>query len=116
MMTTLDCGMLADVATVVTFKWQCMALGAVLFGLGMIGFLARRNMIIMFLSTEVMLQGVLVNLLGFNALYTTLNGQSLALFILVVAAVEAAIGLGLIVLLYRLKGSLDSESWRSMKG
>lgn len=115
-MSDMGCGMIADVATLITFKWQCMVLGAVLFGLGLIGFVARRNMIIMFLSTEVMLQGVLVNLLGFNAIYATLNGQSLALFILVIAAVEAAIGLGLIVLLFRLRGSLDSESWRSMKG
>lgn len=112
----MGCGMMADIATMVTLKWQCMVLGAVLFGLGLIGFVSRRNMIVMFLSTEVMLQGVLVNLVGFNAVYSTLNGQSLALFILVIAAVEAAIGLGLIVLLFRLRQSLDSEAWRSMKG
>ncbi|MBN1342621.1 MAG: NADH-quinone oxidoreductase subunit NuoK [Phycisphaerae bacterium] len=109
--------MIAAATFAVTFNWQCMLLGAVLFGLGLVGFLARRNLIIMFLSTEVMLQGVLVNLLGFNRLYpTSLNGQSFALFLLVVAAVEAAIGLGLIVLLFRLRRTLDSEAWRSMKG
>jgi NADH-quinone oxidoreductase subunit K len=108
--------MMAVTTGLLPFKWHCMVLGAVLFGLGMIGFVSRRNLIIMFLSTEVMLQGVLVNLLGFNLLYPTLNGQSLALFILVIAAVEAAIGLGMIVLLFRLRRSLDSEAWRSMKG
>ncbi len=108
--------MIADAAFLLTFKWQCVVLGAVLFGLGLIGFVSRRNLIVMFLSTEVMLQGVLVNLLGFNALYPTLNGQALALFILVIAAVEAAVGLGLIVLLYRVRGTLDSEAWRSMRG
>jgi NADH-quinone oxidoreductase subunit K len=107
---------MADVAVVISIKWQCMVLGAVLFGLGLIGFLARRNLIVMFLSTEVMLQGVLVNLLGFNAVYPALNGQSFALFVLVVAAVEAAIGLGLIVLLFRSRLSLDSEAWVSMRG
>ncbi len=105
-----------DAAFILSLKWQCMILGAVLFGLGLIGFVARRNLIIMFLSTEVMLQGVLVNLVGFNAMYPTLNGQSFALFVLVVAAVEAAIGLGLIVLLFRSRLSLDSEAWASMKG
>ncbi len=108
--------MMADAAILAAFKWHCMVLGAVLFGLGLIGFVARRNLIVMFLSTEVMLQGVLVNLLGFNSVYPTLNGQSFALFILVVAAVEAAVGLGLIVFLYRLRRSLDSEAWRSMSG
>lgn len=107
---------MVDAAFIVSLKWQCMILGVVLFGLGLIGFVARRNLIIMFLSTEVMLQGVLVNLVGFNAMYPTLNGQSFALFVLVVAAVEAAIGLGLIVLLFRSRLSLDSEAWASMKG
>ena len=108
--------MIADATFLLAFKWHCMVLGAVLFGLGLIGFVSRRNLIIMFLSTEVMLQGVVVNLLGFNAMYPTLNGQSFALFILVVAAVEAAVGLGLIVLLFRLRKSLDSEAWQSMRG
>lgn len=108
--------MMADATMLVAMKWHCMVLGAVLFGLGLVGFVTRRNLIIMFLSTEVMLQGVLVNLLGFNVLHQTLNGQSLALFILVVAAVEAAVGLGMVILLFRLRRSLDSEAWRSMKG
>jgi len=108
--------MMIDASVVISIKWQCMVLGAVLFGLGLVGFVARRNLIVMFLSTEVMLQGVLVNLLGFNVMYPTLNGQSFALFVLVVAAVEAAIGLGLIVLLFRSCTSLDSEAWASMKG
>ncbi len=108
--------MLAEVAFLVTFKWHCMVLGAVLFGMGLIGFVTRRNMIVMFLCTEVMLQGVLVNLLGMNVLYPTLNGQAFALFVLVIAAVEAAVGLGMIVLLFRLRRSLDSEEWRTMSG
>ena len=107
---------MVDAGFIVSLKWQCMILGAVLFGLGLIGFVARRNLIIMFLSTEVMLQGVLVNLVGVNAMYPTLNGQSFSLFVLVVAAVEAAIGLGLIVLLFRSRLSLDSEAWASMRG
>ncbi len=108
--------MIAVAPTLLAFKWQCVLLGAVLFGLGLIGFVSRRNLIIMFLSTEVMLQGVVVNLLGFNTVYQTLNGQSFALFVLVIAAVEAAVGLGLIVLLFRRRATLDSEAWKQMSG
>jgi NADH-quinone oxidoreductase subunit K len=108
--------MIADASVLSIFKWQCLLLGAVLFGLGLIGFVSRRNLIIMFLSTEVMLQGVLVNLLGLNAVYRTVAGQSFALFVLVIAAVEAAVGLGMIVLLFRRRATLDSEAWRQMSG
>jgi NADH-quinone oxidoreductase subunit K len=93
-----------------------MVVGAVLFGLGLIGFLARRNLIVMFLSTEVMFQGVLLNLVGLGELNGNLQGQAFALFVLVIAAVEAGLGLGIVVLLYRRKGTLDAEAWREMRG
>ena len=93
-----------------------MILGAVLFGLGLIGFLARRNLIVMFLCTEVMFQGVLLNLVGFGALNGNLQGQAFALFVLVVAAVEAGLGLGIVVMLYRRRGTLDAEEWRELRG
>ncbi len=108
--------MIGDVMTVLNFQWQCMLLGSVLFGLGLVGFISRRNLIIMFLSTEVMLQGVLVNLLGLNTIHQALNGQSFALFVLVIAAVEAAVALGMIVLLFRRRATLDSEAWKQMGG
>lgn len=91
-------------------------LGAVLFAIGLAGFLARRNLIVMFLSTEIMFQGVLVNLVALGRLHETVDGQVFGLFILVVAAVEAGLGLGLVVLLYRRKHTLDSEAWATMSG
>jgi NADH-quinone oxidoreductase subunit K len=91
-------------------------LGAMLFAIGVIGFLARRNLIIMFLSTEVMFQGVILNLLGFGVRHHQLTGQAFAMFLLVIAAVEAGLALGLVVLLYRRKGTLDVEAWRTLKG
>jgi len=93
-----------------------MLIGAVLFGLGVIGFLMRRNLIIMFLSTEVMFQGVLLNLVGFGAIGGNLQGQAFALFVLVIAAVEAGLGLGIVVMLYRRKGTLDAEAWATLRG
>jgi NADH-quinone oxidoreductase subunit K len=91
-------------------------LGAILFALGLIGFLSRRNLIVMFLSTEVMFQGVIVNLVAFGRLWENVDGQVFALFLLVIAAVEAGLGLGLVVMLYRRKGTLDAEAWALMHG
>ena len=93
-----------------------IVIGAALFALGLVGFMARRNLIVMFLSTEVMFQGVVVNLVAFTRMHNHLEGQAFALFLLVVAAVEAGLALGLIVLLHRRKGTLDSEAWAAMSG
>lgn len=93
-----------------------LVVGAVLFAVGLTGFLTRRNLIIMFLSTELMLQGVVVNLVAFGRYHHNLAGQAFALFLLVVAAAEAAVALGLVVLLYRRRGSIDAEAWRELKG
>lgn len=90
--------------------------GAILFGIGLVGFLARRNLILMFLATEVMFQGVILNLVGFGMQHVDLRGQTFALFLIVIAAVEAGLALGLVVLLFRRTGTLDSEEWQRMKG
>lgn len=93
-----------------------MVLGAALFGLGLVGFLTRRNLIIMFLCTEVMFQGVLMNLVGVGLAHGNFQGQAFGLFVLVIAAVEAGLGLAIVVMLYRRRGTLDAESWRIMRG
>ncbi len=93
-----------------------MLIGAILFSLGAIGFVTRRNMIVMFLCTEVMFQGVLVNLVAMGLKSGNLQGQVLSIFVLVIAAVEAGLGLAIVVMLYRRRGTLDAESWREMRG
>lgn len=93
-----------------------MFVGALIFGLGVVGFLARRNMIVMFLSTEIMFQGVLVNLVAMGLLHGNIQGQAMGLFVLVIAAVEAGLGLAIVVMMYRRRGTLDAESWRTMRG
>ncbi|MCG8409375.1 MAG: NADH-quinone oxidoreductase subunit NuoK [Phycisphaerales bacterium] len=93
-----------------------MIIGAILFGLGATGFLTRRNMIVMFLCTEIMFQGVLVNLVGMGMMHGNLEGQVLGIFVLVIAAVEAGLGLAIVVMMYRRRGTLDAESWRQMRG
>jgi NADH-quinone oxidoreductase subunit K len=92
-----------------------LIVGAVLFALGMIGFLARRNMIVMFLSSEMMLLGVAVNLVSFARFRGNLQGQSFTLFIVVVAACEAAVALALILKLYRSKKTLDISLWQELR-
>jgi len=93
-----------------------LAVGAILFTIGLIGFLCRRNLIVMFLCTELMFQGVAVNLVAFAKFWGNLNGQAFVIFILVIAAAEASLALGLIVLLFRQRGTLDAEAWRELKG
>jgi NADH-quinone oxidoreductase subunit K len=92
-----------------------LVVGAVLFALGMIGFLARRNLIIMFLSAEMMLQGVAVNLAAFARYRGNLQGQAFVLFILTVAACEAGIALALILMLFRSRQSLDVSLWQDLR-
>ena len=91
-------------------------LGALLFGIGVVGFLTRRNLIIVFLCTEIMLQGVVVNLVAFAHFWGNLQGQAFALFLLVIAAVEAALALALVIVLFRRRGTLDTEALRVMRG
>ena len=79
----------------------CLGLGAVLFAIGLVGFLVRRNIILMLVSVEIMLNAVNVTLAAFSAHLHDSRGQILALFIIAVAAAEAAIGLGLVLALSR---------------
>jgi NADH-quinone oxidoreductase subunit K len=89
--------------------------GAVLFCLGLIGFLSRRNLIIMFLCTELMFQGVVISLVAFSRFHANVTGQTFVIFVLTIAAAEAALALGLVVLLFRRKGTLDAEAWSQLK-
>jgi len=92
-----------------------LVVGAILFALGLIGFLARRNLIVMFLCAEMMLQGVALNLVAFSRYRGNLQGQSFTLFILTVAACEAGIALALILMLFRNKQSLDVSKWQDLR-
>jgi NADH-quinone oxidoreductase subunit K len=92
-----------------------LVVGAILFALGMIGFLARRNFIIMFLSAEMMLQGVAINFVAFARYRGNLEGQVFVLFLLTVAACEAAIALALVLMLYRSRRSLDVSVWQDLR-
>jgi NADH-quinone oxidoreductase subunit K len=92
-----------------------LVVGAILFALGLVGFLARRNFIIMFLSAEMMLQGVAINLVAFARYRGNLQGQVFVLLLLTVAACEAAIALALVLVLYRSRRTLDVSAWQDLR-
>jgi NADH-quinone oxidoreductase subunit K len=93
----------------------CVGLSAVLFGIGMIGFLARRNIILMLVSVEIMLNAVNVSLAGFSQHLQDTRGQILALFVIAVAAAEVAAGLGLVIALTRNRPGVNVEDLTQLK-
>jgi NADH-quinone oxidoreductase subunit K len=90
--------------------------GALLFVLGLIGFVSRRNLIVIFLCTELMFQGVVVTLVAASRYHLNFDGQVFVIFVLTIAAAEAALALGLVVLLFRRRHTLDAEAWSQMRG
>lgn len=90
-------------------------IGALLFGIGLVGFVSRRNMIVMFLAAEMMLQGITVSLVAWSRFHNDWGGQILVIFILTVAACEAAIALALILMLYHRSGKLDIAFWQTVR-
>ena len=94
-----------------------LIVAAILFTLGVFGiFLNRKNVIIILMSIELMLLSVNINLVSFSAFLNGLVGQVFAMFVLTVAAAEAAIGLAIIVSYYRNRGSVSVEEINEMKG
>jgi NADH-quinone oxidoreductase subunit K len=87
----------------------CLGLSAILFAIGLFGFLARRNIILMLVSVEIMLNSVNVSLAAFSQHLSEARGQVMALFVIAVAASEAAIGLGLVLALSRNRQSVHVE-------
>ena len=93
-----------------------LALSAVLFGIGAIGFLTRRNVLIQLLSIEIMLNSVNLTLVAFNRwLPQNHAGQLFAFFVIAVAAAEAAVGLAIVISLYSLKKSVDTDEANLLK-
>ncbi len=94
-----------------------LAVAAILFTLGLFGiFLNRRNVIVILMSVELMLLAVNINLVAFSAFLQDLTGQVFAMFVLTVAAAEAAIGLAILVVFYRNRASIAVDDVNNMKG
>lgn len=92
-------------------------LSAILFGFSLIGvMLNRRNVILMLVCVELMLLAVNTNFIAFSHYYGSIAGQVFVFFILTVAAAEAAIGLAIVMLLYRNRGNIDVSNMNHLKG
>jgi len=94
-----------------------LSLGAVLFALSIVGiFMNRRNLIVLLMAIELMLLAVNTNFVAFSHYLNDMNGQIFVFFILTVAAAEAAIGLAILVLLFRNKSSINVDELNTLKG
>ena len=94
-----------------------LTLAAIIFSIGIIGiFLNRKNVIIILMSIELILLAVNINLVSFSIYLQNLVGQVFTMFILTVAAAEAAVGLAIIVIYYKNRGSINVEQISSLKG
>jgi len=94
-----------------------LTLGAIIFTIGVVGiFLNRKNIIVILMSIELILLSVNINLVAFSIFINDLSGQIFTLFILTVAAAEAAIGLAIIVAYYRNSGTIRVEEIGNLKG
>jgi NADH-quinone oxidoreductase subunit K len=90
-------------------------LAAALFTIGLIGVMVRRNIIIIFMSIELMLNAVNINLVAFSAQWHQVVGQVFAIFVIAVAAAEAAVGLGIILAFYRNKETINIDEMNLMR-
>ena len=93
-----------------------LVVATILFVIGLIGVIRRKNLLMLFFSTEILLNAVNVAFTAISKFYNDLTGQMFSFFIIAVAASEVAVGLGLLVLWYKRNGTIDLDSLQEMKG
>jgi NADH-quinone oxidoreductase subunit K len=93
-----------------------LVLSGLLFSIGLIGVLRRKNLLMLFFATEIMLNAANIAFAAASHYYGDLSGQMFAFFIIAVAASEVAVGLGLLILLYKKYGTLDLDEFTMLKG
>jgi len=93
-----------------------LILSAILFFIGVLGVLTRKNLFIIFMSIELMLNSVNLSFVAFSRFFEDLTGQAIVFLVIAVAAAEAAIGLSIVILIFRNKESLNIDDFNIMKG
>ena len=96
-------------------EWY-LSLAAVLFAIGALGLLVRRNVLVMFMCIELMLNAANLTLVTFSRMLNDIGGQALVFFVLVVAAAEVVVGLGLVVAIYRRRPTATVDDLHMLKG
>ena len=95
---------------------HCLALSAILFSIGLVGFLIRRNILVMLMCVEIMLNAVNLNFVAFSRALDSVHGQVFSVFIITIAAAEAATGLAILIALYRNRDTINSDDVALMRG
>ncbi|MHB1487721.1 MAG: NADH-quinone oxidoreductase subunit NuoK [Acidimicrobiales bacterium] len=93
-----------------------LTLAAILFSIGVVGLLVRRNVLVMFMCVELMLNAANLTFVTFARMLNDIGGQSLVFFVLVVAAAEVVVGLGIIVAIFRRRSSATADDLHILKG
>ena len=93
-----------------------LVLATVLFVIGLVGVMRRKNLLMLFFATEILLNAVNIGFAAISKYYGDLTGQMFAFFIIAIAASEVAVGLGLLIVWFKRKGHVDLEELTSMKG
>ncbi|GAB6192113.1 NADH-quinone oxidoreductase subunit NuoK [Desulfocastanea catecholica] len=93
-----------------------LILSVILFSLGILGVISRRNVFTVFMSIELMLNAANLSFIAFSRLHESMDGQVLALLVMAVAAAEAALALAVVILLHKHKGKLDTDVFSLLKG
>ncbi len=93
-----------------------LVVATIMFGIGMVGVIRRKNLLMLFFATEILLNSVNVALAAISNAYGDLTGQMFAFFIIAIAASEVAVGLGLLIVWYKRKNRLDLDELTTMNG
>jgi len=93
-----------------------LVLAAILFSIGLVGVIRRKNLLMLFFATEIMLNAANIAFAAISSYIHDLSGQMFAFFIIAIAASEVAVGLGLLILLYKKYGTLDLDNFTMLKG
>ena len=93
-----------------------LVLAAILFSIALVGIIRRKNLLMLFFATEIALNAVNIAFAAISKYYGDLTGQLFAFFIVAIAASEVAVGLGLLIIWYKRRGTIDLDSLQSMNG
>jgi NADH-quinone oxidoreductase subunit K len=93
-----------------------LVLSTILFAIGLVGVMRRKNLLLLFFATEILLNSVNIAFAAISHYYGDLTGQMFAFFVIAIAASEVAVGLGLLIVWYKRHGSIDLDALATMKG
>jgi NADH-quinone oxidoreductase subunit K len=93
-----------------------LVLSTILFAIGLLGVMRRRNLLMLFFATEILLNAVNIAFAAISHYYGDLSGQMFAFFVIAIAASEVAVGLGLLIIWFKRSGSIDLDTLTSMRG